>query len=186
MREPLLIPMMMFGKFRRERAKRDAEGNTIIKKRDKNGKPVYEKEKYWLVHSEKNGDSGVYPSVNHIYTRMAKGRQKLTAPAEKLKEKWESFAYQWAADHNWEMTKGEKVVIELTAYFPNDKLRRDTNNVFKLMMDAFTGIIYDDDEYALPRVMDFHRVGEGEKPYFELNIYKKSEEDEILMKRLAA
>lgn len=185
MRESLIIPMMMFGKFRRERAKRDEQGNAIIKKRDKKGKPVYVTEKYWLTHSQKNGDKGVYPSVNHIYTRMATGRQKLTAPAEKLKELWETEAFIWVQENGWIMTEKEKVVVELTAYFPADKLRRDTNNVFKLMMDAFTDIIYDDDEYALPRVMDFHRVQEGEKPYFKLDVYLKDEEDEILMHRLA-
>ncbi|PVC63355.1 hypothetical protein C2I27_22860 [Priestia megaterium] len=51
--------------------------------------------------------------------------------------------------------KGEKVVVELTAHFPADKSAVIQTHVFKLMMDAFTGIIYDDDEYALPRVMTF-------------------------------
>lgn len=175
MREPLILPMMMYGKFRRERAKRDEQGNTIIKKRDKKGKPVYETEKYWLVHSKKNGDKGVYPSVNHIYTRMAKGRQKLTAPAEALKEEWRMLAYQWAEENNWECVKDEKVVIELVAYFPDDRIRRDTNNVFKLLMDAFIGILYEDDEYALPRVMDFDRVEKEVEPHFVCRVYKKDE-----------
>jgi Holliday junction resolvase RusA-like endonuclease len=186
MRESLILPMMMFGKFRSTRAKRDSEGNAIVKKISSKGKKVYENEKCWITHSEKNGDKGIYPSVNHIYTRMGKGRQKLTAPAEKLKDKWEAAAYMWVQDNAWKMTKEEKVVVELTAYFPNDKIRRDTNNVFKLMMDSFSDIIYDDDEYALPRVMDFHRVEEGEKPYFKLDIYLKSEEDAILMERVAS
>lgn len=185
MRTSLIIPMMMYGKFRSERAKRDENGKAIVLKRDSKGRKVYDTEKCWVTHSERNGDKGVYPSVNKIYTRIAKGRQKLTAPAQKLKEKWELEAHLWMKDNHWEMSEKEKVVIELTAYFPNDNLRRDTNNVFKMMMDAFTGIIYDDDEFALPRVMDFHKVGEGEKPYFKLDIYLKSEEDEILMERIA-
>jgi Holliday junction resolvase RusA-like endonuclease len=185
MRTSLIIPMMMYGKFASTRAKRDKDGNTIVKKIDANGKKVYEREKCFVTHSEKKGDKGVYPSVNHIYKRIAHGRQKLTTAAEKLKEKWEAEAYQWVEQNNWILTNEEKVVVELTAYFPPDKIRRDTNNVFKLMMDSFTGIIYDDDEYALPRVMDFHRVEEGQKPYFKLDIYLKSEEDEILMQRIS-
>lgn len=185
MRNSLILPMMMFGKFRQERAKRDENGNTIIKKRNAQGKPVYEIEKVWVTHTEKKGDQGIYPSVNRIYQRMRNGRQKLTGPAERLKERWEAEAHAWVDENHWELTKKEKVIIELTAYFPNDKYRRDTNNVFKLMMDAFTDIIYDDDEFALPRVMDFHKVEEGEKPYFKLDIYLKSEEDEILMQRIA-
>lgn len=186
MRESLIIPMMMFGKFRGTKAKRDEEGNAIVKKRDSKGRLTYVTEKTWVTHSEKNGDKGVYPSVNHIYKRMGNGRQKLTAPAEKLKEKWEMEAKAWAEKHNWEVTKKQKVVVELTAYFPADKKTRDTNNVFKLMMDAFSEIIYDDDEFALPRVMDFHRVKAGEKPYFKLDIYLKSEEDEVIMQRIAS
>lgn len=183
MRTSLILPMMMYGRFRRERAARDEEGNTIILDRYKNGKPKYKKEKYWLIHSEKAGDPGVYPSVNHIYTRMAKGRQKLIKPAENLKERWEAEAHFWKEAVGWEMTKNEKIIIETTAYFPQDNIRRDINNIFKLLLDAFNGIIYEDDEFALPRVMDFHHVTEGHSPYFELNIYKKSEEDEITMER---
>lgn len=183
-RMPLKLPMMMYGKFRRRRAKRDENGNAIVIGRYKNGRPKYKMENYWLVHSEKNGDPGVYPSVNHIYTRIAHGRQKLTKPAEDLMKKWETYAMAWANETGWQMTEKEKVVIELTAYFPNDNKKRDVNNVFKLMMDALSGIIYDDDEYALPRVMDFHKVKKGEKPYFELNIYKKSEEEMIQKIRL--
>jgi Holliday junction resolvase RusA-like endonuclease len=185
MRETLIIPMMMFGKFRSSVAARDEDGNTIILKRNAKGKPVYKMVKSWVTHSEKKGDKGVYPSVNHIYTRIGNGRNKLTVPAEKLKEKWEALAYMWVADHNWQLTIEQKVVVELTAYFPADKRRRDTNNVFKLLMDSFTKIIYDDDEYALPRVMDFHKVEVGEDPYFELNIYLKTEEDEVIMQRIA-
>jgi Holliday junction resolvase RusA-like endonuclease len=186
MRSSLIVPMMMFGKFRSTVAARDEDGNTIILRRDAKGRPVYKKTKSWTTHSEKNGDKGIYPSVNHIYTRMAKGRQKLTAPAEGLKRRWEAAAFEWVAQNGWALTSEEKVIVELTAYFPNDKVRRDTNNVFKLLLDSFNGIIYDDDEFALPRVMDFHRVAEGEQPYFELTIYLKSEEDEVLMQRVAS
>lgn len=184
MRTTLILPMMMYGKFASTRAKRDKDGNAIVKKRDSKGRLVYEREKCWVTHSEKDGDKGVYPSVNHIYKRIAHGRQKLTTPAEKLKEKWEAAAHMWVEENGWQLTKEEKVVVELTAYFPNDNLTRDTNNVFKLLMDAFTDIIYDDDEYALPRVMDFHKVGEEEKPYFKLDIYLKSEENEVFMQRM--
>jgi len=184
MRKSLILPMMMFGKFQSRRAKRDENGKAIIKGYYKNGKPKYETEKCWVIHNESKGDKGVYPSVNHIYTRIAKGRQKLTAAAERLKERWEIEARMWAEEVGWQLTQQQKVVIELTAYFPPDNINRDTNNVFKLMMDAFNGIIYDDDEYALPRVMDFHKVKEGEKPYFQLDIYLKSEEPDIMMQRV--
>lgn len=185
MRESLILPMMMFGRFRRERAKRDENGKTIIKGYYKNGKPKYAKEKYWLVHSEKDGDKGVYPSVNEIYVRMHKGRQRYSEPAMRLFDKWQVETRMWMDKVNWKTTNKEKVIVELTAYFPNDKIRRDVSNVLKMLPDAFTGLIYDDDEYSLPRVMDFHHVEEGQKPYFKLDIYLKSEEDEVFMRRMA-
>jgi Holliday junction resolvase RusA-like endonuclease len=183
MNEPLILPMMMFGKFRSQRVKKDEQGNTIYKI-SKNGKKTPVTEKVWIEHKEENGDPGVYPSVNHIYVNMAKGRKRLSKPAERLKEKWEALAIMWAKDNGWETTKKEKVVIELTAHFPNDNIIRDTNNAFKLLMDALEGIIYDNDHYALPRVMDFKKVKDGERPYFEVNIYKKDDEYAVLLQRL--
>lgn len=172
-RGPLIVRMMMFGRYRSERVVKDDAGKTktIIK----NGKKVSIKKKVWIEHV-RGVDQGFYPSVNHIYVNMAKGRKRLSDPAEDLKQSWETEAQIWANDNLWDMTKDEKVVVELTAYFPKDKTKRDTHNVFKLMLDAFEGILYENDTFVLPRVMDFHTVKEGEEPYFEINVYKKEEE----------
>lgn len=182
MNNTLKLPMMMYGKFRTTRAKRDKEGNAIVKRIDKKGRKVYEREKTWIVHSRSNGDPGVYPSVNHIYTRISNGRQKLIKPAEDLMNEWATLAKMWAKDNNW-ICEDKKVVIEMVAHFPNDNRKRDTNNVFKLMMDAFEGILYENDRTALPRVMDYKKVKDGEEPYFELTIYKKENEHEIFKER---
>ena len=192
MMKPLILPMMMYGKFRTTRVKKDNEGNTIYKrnpdgsyKLDKHGRKIPEKEKVWIYHREEDNDPGVYPSVNHIYViNMKHGKKRLSAPAEKLKEKWEVITKEWMEENNWKTTSKEKIVIEVTPYFPNDNIRRDSNNAFKLMMDAFNGLIYDDDYYGLPRVMDFAKVQDGESPYFEVYIYKKDDEYEILQQRI--
>jgi Holliday junction resolvase RusA-like endonuclease len=183
MNNPLILPMMMYGKFRSQRVKKDEQGNTIYKINAK-GEKIPVKEKVWIEHKEERGDPGVYPSVNHIYVNMTKGRKRLSKPAERLKEKWSALAKTWAKEHQWEMTQKEKVVVELTAHFPNDNINRDVNNAFKLLMDALEGIIYDNDAYALPRVMDTTKVKDGEKPFFEIHIYKKEDEDEVQQERL--
>lgn len=180
--EPLILPMMMYGKFRGMRVKRDADGNTV--KKMVKGKETSIKEKVWIIHREEDGDPGVYPSVNHIYVHTGKGGRRLSKPAEALKEKWEALASMWAHDTAWHMTEKEKVVVEMIAHFPDESRDRDTNNVFKLLMDALNEIIYDDDHFALPRVMDFKTVAPGEKPFFELYIYRKADEDEIQQQRL--
>lgn len=40
--------------------------------------------------------------------------------------------------------------------FWNDGRRRDADNLLKLTQDALTGIVWTDDMYCLPRVMDWH------------------------------
>ncbi|WP_205126982.1 RusA family crossover junction endodeoxyribonuclease [Oceanobacillus profundus] len=177
MREELRLPMMMFGSFKQTKAKRD-ENNKTIKK--PNGQYVLQK--YTKVHNEMAGDPGVFPSVNHIYQRTKNGRQKLTKPAENLLEKWNSLAQIWSYNNGWEL-RSDKVVVEITTYFPNDNKERDTHNAIKLMMDALEGVIYKKDSKALPRIMDFHKVEDNDAPHFMLTIYKKEEEYEIMQSR---
>lgn len=178
MNPPLILPMMMFGTFTVKESKKDKDGKPI----KKNGKYVYVSAK--KTYSEENGDLGLFPSVNHIYVNMAKGRKRLSAGAEKLKEKWTAYAQMWAKDNQWEITKAEKVIVEVTPYFPNDNIKRDASNAFKLLMDALEDVIYDNDFYGLPRVMDFQKVKDGESPYFEVNIYKKEDEINVLLERI--
>ncbi len=173
----LEVPMMMFGKFRLTRTKKDKKGNKVL---NKNGKKVMEK--YWKEHNPFNGDPGVYPSVNRIYQRVSHGRQKLIKPAEDLMDQWSVLAKMWAIDNEWELTD-DKVIIEMVAYFPRDNRKRDTHNVFKIMMDAFEGVLYKNDEDALPRVMDYKKVEEDQDPYFKLNIYKKEHENDVLYRK---
>lgn len=178
----LKIPMMMYGRFQARKAKRDKDGNTIILRRDKKGRPVYKMENYWKVHSQENGDPGVYPSINRIYKRIMRGRQKLIKPAEDLMDLWATAAKMWMNDYGWEITD-EKVIMEIVFHFPDDNIKRDTHNIDKLLMDSFKGVLYVDDDTVLPRIMDYHKVKNGEDPYLELTFYKKEDEDDILKER---
>lgn len=163
MNTPLILPMMMYGKYKQ----------TVTVKDPKTGKK--KRVNKTIEHIEQRGDPGFYPSVNHIYIQTRKGR-RLSQAAEDLFNRWNGLAQIWAEKNNWQMTEGEKVVVEIDTYFPNDRRKRDTSNALKLMLDALEGVIYDNDFFALPRQNDFHYVKEGEKPYFKLNIFKKSEE----------
>jgi Holliday junction resolvase RusA-like endonuclease len=175
MLEPLKLPMMMYGKYKTSWYVKDPK--------DPTGKKKIKKTKV-VEHKEENGDPGYYPSVNHIYHNTKGGGKRLTKAAERLFQKWQAEARLWAYNTGWVMTEKEKVVVEIVAYFP-DNQKRDTNNVFKLMMDALEGIIFDNDYYALPRVMDFHVLEKDSnvKPYFELHIYKLEDEQEVMYYR---
>jgi hypothetical protein len=178
MAEPLYLPMMMFGKYKDYVKERDPETGKYktVYEKNKNGK-LKPKTK-WIVHKEENGDAGFFPSVNHIYTNTRGGGRKLTKAAQDLFDKWQAIAKLWCHNNDWVMTEKEKVVVEVWAYFP-DNQKRDTNNAFKLMMDALEGIIYDNDYYALPRIMDFEILDKNNpdvRPHFKLNIYRKADE----------
>lgn len=181
--EPLILPMMMFGSYmdyEREKDPKDPTGKKYIIKKKLNAKGKLVPVKKKITHVEANGDMGFYPSVNHIYQNTGKGGKKLTKAAERLFDKWQGLAHGWAVRNGWEMTEKEKIVLELYAYFP-DKHVRDTHNVLKLMMDALEKVIYKDDNYALPRIMDFEYLEKdsGVRPYFELRIYKKADEIDL-------
>jgi hypothetical protein len=171
--EPLQLPMMMYGKYKSSWYVNDPKGTINAK----TGKIKKVKKTKMVSHVEENGDPGYYPSVNHIYQNMKGGGKKLTKAAERLFEKWQAITHLWVLQNEWVMTEKEKVVVEMTAYFP-DHQARDTHNAFKLLLDSLEKIIYDNDYYALPRVMDFQVITDGAKPYFELNIYKKEDEQE--------
>ncbi|WDI05053.1 RusA family crossover junction endodeoxyribonuclease (plasmid) [Paenibacillus urinalis] len=178
--ETLILPMMMFGSYKSyEKEKDPVTGRWKIKK-ELNGKGKLKPVKKVYTHVEALGDPGFYPSVNHIYENTGRGGKKLTKPAEDLFEKWHALAYAWSLKNDWKMTTKDKVVLELTAYFPDEK-KRDTHNVFKLMMDALEGVIYKNDHYALPRVKDFHYLEKdsGIQPYFELRIFRKADEIDL-------
>lgn len=175
----LRLPMMMYGIFKAQVAAIDKVSGEKI--RDKKGriKYVYKNRKYTPENSD-----GIYPSVNHMYVNGPKGSKRLSKGAEELKDKWYIEAQIWAKDTGWKMTDKEKVVVDLIAYFPSDKKKRDASNALKLMLDAFEDVIYVNDTYALPRIIDFHHVKEGEEPYFELYIYKKEDEMKVVSERI--
>ncbi len=106
------------------------------------------------------------PSVNHCYRnrtrRYFKGgvwKQRRERVLTKVAQAWVSHAWAVATDARVKAAlskrpKGEKVILELRYFWP-DRRRRDTHNLHKLICDAFEGAIYEDDQWALPRDMDF-------------------------------
>jgi crossover junction endodeoxyribonuclease RusA len=98
------------------------------------------------------------PSLNHSHRNYttANGR-RMRVPTNATKQ-YTDAARVLATDAvnrtGWTCTQKQKVVVDLTVYWP-DKRRRDCDNVIKRTLDACTGIIWDDDCWCLPRVQDF-------------------------------
>jgi Holliday junction resolvase RusA-like endonuclease len=119
---------------------------------------------------EEDGDPGFFPSVNHIYTNTKYGGKKLTKPAEDLKRKWRSIIAHECGKNKWKVKDKQKIIVNCYFFFPDYRIR-DTNNIFKLLMDSMEGLIFINDYYALPRVIDFEILKDKKvKPYLEIEI----------------
>lgn len=101
---------------------------------------------------------GIPPSVNHMYRRFTYGGRTMDVITRHAKAWMEQAAWaarQAALESGWSLVpKGQKVVVKLWFWWPN-RTRRDTHNALKALLDAWQGVLYEDDYWALPRVMDF-------------------------------
>lgn len=184
MREKLVLDLMMYGKYRSERLKRNDKGEKIYDKTDKNGKVVFKKERVWITHSKEAGDKGIYPSINTIYVKKF-GRLSYTEAANNKYEEWQLAIRIWMDDVDW-TTVEEKVYVDFEFYLPNDNKTRDTHNVFKMNLDTMKGLIFKDDDVCLPRIMDYTKCKPGETPRMEITIHTKAEYDRLYPRVVAA
>jgi crossover junction endodeoxyribonuclease RusA len=82
----------------------------------------------------------------------------------------------WKEETGWE-TCYNKTIVYAWFYFP-DHRRRDTHNTLKILLDALQdGGIYDDDKYALPRIMDY--TVDKSQPRVELEFKIFSDEEKL-------
>jgi len=54
----------------------------------------------------------------------------------------------------WKCSKDEKIVMELTVFWGNNR-RQDVHNLHKISADALQGIVYEDDRWLLIRDINF-------------------------------
>jgi crossover junction endodeoxyribonuclease RusA len=110
------------------------------------------------------------PSVNHMYRNaIIKGRviPVYTQAATHWKTETILLAAKWARRVNWRTAEG-KVIVRIWYYFP-DKRKRDTHNTLKALMDALEDArIYDNDQLALPHIMDY--TVDRENPRIEIEL----------------
>jgi Holliday junction resolvase RusA-like endonuclease len=110
--------------------------------------------------------SGEPKSTQHIYRYACRGHfptMYMTREGKALKEQ-----YQWEAKSQW---KGPPLTgdvgLHITFYF-GTKRRRDLDNQNKLVLDALTGIAYEDDS----QIADLHllRAYDKGRPRVEIAI----------------
>lgn len=113
------------------------------------------------------------PTVNKLYFNCH-GRRAMSSQGKKWKEEAMTWANLQRIRQHWIPTEKQKVVMEVTIYWP-DHRKRDCSNILKILEDSFTGILYDDDRWVLSRIMDFSV--DKENPRCEVRIYKFDEKN---------
>ncbi len=97
----------------------------------------------------------IVPSVNNCYRNVSVNKRILSAEGAAWKQEAQLKAKLAAKRQDWKFSEREKLVIEITTYWP-DRRRRDTHNSHKLLCDTLEGVLYKDDRWVLVRDVDFY------------------------------
>lgn len=105
-------------------------------------------------------------STNHLYRVTCAGKFPRMYMTHEGKAKKES--YEWQAKMQWKdgPLKGE-VHVEIRLFFP-DRRVRDIDNYNKIVLDALTGIVWEDDKQITRMLIDI--ANDKENPRTEIQI----------------
>lgn len=98
------------------------------------------------------------PSLNHSHINIQRGKRLMRVRSEATKNfmmdaGW--IAKSWKNQTGWTIPdEGQKIAMRVWFFWP-DKRRRDQDNPLKLLQDSLTDILWIDDRWVLPQVMDF-------------------------------
>lgn len=115
------------------------------------------------------------PSLNHVYRNVAINRRITTSDGQKWRQNVRNIASKAIPLQRWEKTVEEKLVAEITIFWPNRR-KRDVENVGKLLWDALEGVVYDNDRWLLPRYMNFEV--DKHNPRVEIVFFKLNQQVE--------
>jgi crossover junction endodeoxyribonuclease RusA len=115
------------------------------------------------------------PSINHVYRNVAINRRITTPDGQKWCLNVQMIAAHAIAAQRRKQTVEEKLVAEVTIFWPSRR-KRDVENVGKLLWDALEGVVYDNDRWLLPRYMDF--AVDKLNPRVEIRFYKLNQHTE--------
>lgn len=90
------------------------------------------------------------PSVNHAYL-VRSGRRVKRAEVVAWQEAASWEAVEWRRKTGWLLPPPDQwIFLDMWVWFP-DYRTRDPSNLLKVLLDAFTGILWHDDNQVLPR-----------------------------------
>jgi len=94
------------------------------------------------------------PTLNHVYRNVAVNRRITTRDGQKWVRDVQMLAQAAINQQGWQKSTDEKLVAEVMICWPTRR-KRDVENVGKLLWDALEGIVYENDQWLLPRYIDF-------------------------------
>jgi crossover junction endodeoxyribonuclease RusA len=109
------------------------------------------------------------PSLNHVYRNVRINLRIITPIGKAWKEEVKWIAISERLKQKWQISHSEKIVMELQIFWP-DKRRRDADNCLKLLSDTLEGVLYEDDRWVLPRVLNWDV--DKENPRVEVKLFK--------------
>lgn len=89
-------------------------------------------------------------SVNSMYLPIRK--RGLTKKAKQWFNTAQYIANEECKKQGWVMDSGSVWYIADIDFFFKDKIKKDSHNYLKLMLDALEGIIYNNDYFVKPRI----------------------------------
>lgn len=112
------------------------------------------------------------PTLNHVYRNVAINRRIITRDGQMWVRDVQTIATASIQTQSWQKSANEKLVAEVKIYWPTRR-KRDVENVGKLLWDALEGIVYENDQWLLPRYMDF--AVDKHSPRVEIRFYRMEE-----------
>lgn len=112
-------------------------------------------------------------SVNSLVTWSPSGTLVKRRDAVQWSRDALLVARAWRKAQGWTPTVGEKVIMRIWTYWP-DARYRDTHNLYKVLLDALQGVLYDNDYWVLVRQQDF--TVDPDHPRLALTLSRFAEE----------
>lgn len=94
------------------------------------------------------------PSENRRHGVTPSGRIYVRRSVKQWQRDAGWAAQVWMHEHGWPMVVDTKVWVDVWIWWPSAR-RADTSNTAKALLDAFNGVVYNDDRWALVRYQDW-------------------------------
>jgi len=108
------------------------------------------------------------PSINHAYY-YHNNRKIRTTKTKAYDKQVQEIIQQIMKEQEFEIFPNDtKIRMDMWFHFP-DARKRDTHNTFKIPIDAMEGILYYNDYWVLPNIVDFDI--DRKNPRLDLKLY---------------